>query len=121
MYVCIYALHTQVRRGGVARTAHQAKIGGLWEVFARDGRLPDSGWAYLETRDDEPFRLDVENKHFDSNFWIQKTPGPIPKQGVDGEVGRGGPLPGRAGMQQGAGRPSSSSSSSSSSGWPSEY
>lgn len=94
-------------------------MGGLWEVFARDGRLPDSGWAYLETRDDEPFRLDVEHKYFDSNFWIQKSPGPIPKLGGEGA------LPGRAGMMQqeegeGASRPSSSSSSSSS-GWPSEY
>ena len=105
----------------MARTAHQPPMGGLWEVFARDGRLPDSGWAYLETRDDEPFRLDVEQKYFDSNFWIQKNPGPIPKQGEDGGSVAG--LPGRAGMQQGAtrGPTSSSSSSSSSSGWPSEY
>lgn len=74
---------------------------GPWEVFAHDSRLPGSGWAYLESRvrvwggggicmahgawrmahqsfsrrdpqEEEPFRLEVESKYFDSCFYITK-------------------------------------------------
>lgn len=79
---------------------------GPWEVFAHDSRLPESGWAFLESRvrwgawsdvvvqksntcrplisytytipppispqEEEPFRLEVESKYFDSCFYIKK-------------------------------------------------
>jgi hypothetical protein len=62
-----------VRRGG--EEAEEGGGEGPWEVFAHDGRLPESGWAYLESRHEEPFRLEVESTFFDSCFYIQKAPG----------------------------------------------
>ncbi|GAB5032822.1 Hypothetical protein NocV09_01100160 [Nannochloropsis oceanica] len=70
-----------VRRGG--EEAEEGGGEGPWEVFAHDGRLPESGWAYLESRHEEPFRLEVESTFFDSCFYIQKAPG-------GGEGGEGG-------------------------------
>jgi len=63
-----------VRRGG-GEGGGGGGGGGPGEVFAHDGRLPESGWAYLESRHEEPFRLEVESTFFDSYFYIQKAPG----------------------------------------------
>lgn len=66
-----YLSYSIVRRGGEAGWER-----GPWGIFAHDARLPGSGWAYLESRFEEPYRLEVESRYFDSCFYIQKTAGP---------------------------------------------
>ena len=48
-----------VRRGDKGGRGEEEEEEGPWEVFAHDRRLPDSSWAYLESRREEPFRLEV--------------------------------------------------------------